>query len=72
MAAKATRAGAPKWVETLCHGEAKRKNIATAECQSVLDKHKLEPVLRPSSEARSEKHRRRPLQPSTTADTKPK
>jgi adenine-specific DNA-methyltransferase len=44
MAGKAPKAAAPKQVEALNHDEAKRKNIPTAEYQSVLDKQKLAPV----------------------------
>ena len=41
MASKQTgrpRAGNPKTVETLTHDEARRKNIPTAEYQSVMQK----------------------------------
>jgi adenine-specific DNA-methyltransferase len=42
MATKKTNS--PRTVETLNHDEAKRKNIPTAEYQSVLEKQKLAPV----------------------------
>lgn len=37
-------AGTGKTVTTIQHDEAKRKNIPTAEYQSVLEKQKLAPV----------------------------
>ena len=36
--------GAPKTVETLKHDKAKRKNIPTAEYQSVMQKEAQSPV----------------------------
>ena len=44
MATKAPKPQTPRRVETLQHDEAKRKNIPTAEYQSVLEKQKLAPV----------------------------
>jgi adenine-specific DNA-methyltransferase len=41
--AKAARKPAAKSVEALKHGEAKRKNIPTAEYQSVLEKEQQTP-----------------------------
>jgi adenine-specific DNA-methyltransferase len=41
---KSGRAGAPKSVETLTHDEAKRKNIPTAEYQSVMQKDAQDPL----------------------------
>lgn len=43
MAKAATRPAARKSIETLKHNEAKRKNIPTAEYQSVLDKEQQYP-----------------------------
>src|SRR4051812_15395703 len=45
MARKAKgSAGTPKTVETLTHEEAKRKNIPTAEYQSVISKEAQDPI----------------------------
>ena len=44
MARKPTKSSAGKTVETLKHDEAKRKNIPTAEHQSVLQKNEQNPV----------------------------
>jgi adenine-specific DNA-methyltransferase len=44
MARKPTKSSADKTVETLTHDEAKRKNIPTAEHQSVLQKNEQNPV----------------------------
>jgi adenine-specific DNA-methyltransferase len=41
---KSGKTGAPKSVETLTHEEAKRKNIPTAEYQSVMQKESQEPL----------------------------
>jgi adenine-specific DNA-methyltransferase len=41
---KSKKAGAPKSVETLTHDEAKRKNIPTAEFQSVMQKEAQDPL----------------------------
>src|SRR6201992_3420539 len=41
---KSGSAGAPKSVETLTHEEAKRKNIPTAEYQSVMQKEAQDPL----------------------------
>jgi adenine-specific DNA-methyltransferase len=41
---KSGRIGAPKSVETLTHEEAKRKNIPTAEYQSVMQKESQDPL----------------------------
>jgi adenine-specific DNA-methyltransferase len=41
---KSRKAGAPKSVETLTHEEAKRKNIPTAEFQSVMQKEAQDPL----------------------------
>jgi adenine-specific DNA-methyltransferase len=43
MAKAATKQTAKKSVETLKHDEAKRKNIPTAEYQSVLEKEQQAP-----------------------------
>src|SRR3984893_17162975 len=43
MAKAATKPAAPKSVEVLKHDEAKRKNIPTAEFQSVLEKEQQDP-----------------------------
>src|SRR4051812_29150982 len=44
MAKKAKKDAAGKTVETLTHDEAKRKNIPTAEYQSVVAKEQAKPV----------------------------
>jgi len=44
MARKSTKPPAGKSVEALKHDEAKRRNIPTAEFQSVLDKNAQDPV----------------------------
>ena len=44
MAKKSSRSSAGKTVEALKHDKAKRKNIPTAEHQSVLDKNEQDPV----------------------------
>jgi adenine-specific DNA-methyltransferase len=43
MAKAATKQAAKKSIETLKHDEAKRKNIPTAEYQSVLEKEQQAP-----------------------------
>lgn len=43
-AAKSTPKGARKTVETLTHEEARRRNIPTAEYQSVMEKADQSPV----------------------------
>ena len=44
MAARTKKPGAPKQVESLTHDDAKRKNIPTAEYQSVLEKEEQSPI----------------------------
>jgi adenine-specific DNA-methyltransferase len=44
MATKSTKADKPKTVETLTHEEASRKNIPTAEFQSVMRKDEQTPI----------------------------
>jgi adenine-specific DNA-methyltransferase len=44
MATKSTKTDKPKTVETLTHEEASRKNIPTAEFQSVMRKDEQTPI----------------------------